>query len=82
MINPSTLNPLTLPSLPLEQRSPLPQTPCIYFVIDHDGQVLCIGRSSVSPKVRWALDHKYVKPYLELPEAAPKSLFGEKFFIT
>ncbi|MFN6475252.1 hypothetical protein [Nostoc sp. DedQUE07] len=34
MFNPQSINPLNLPLLPLEQRSLLPQTPCIYFVID------------------------------------------------
>ncbi|MFN6537928.1 MAG: hypothetical protein RM021_016355 [Nostoc sp. EkiNYC01] len=58
MINPSAINPLALPSVPLDQRSLLPQKPCIYFAIDSQGVVQYIGRS-VNPKARWALHHKY-----------------------
>jgi hypothetical protein len=60
MINPSTINLLTLPSVPLEKRSLLPQTPCIYFAIDCQGVVQYIGRS-VNPRARWVLHHKYVE---------------------
>ena len=34
MINPSDINLYALPSVPLEDRSRLPQSPCIYFAID------------------------------------------------
>jgi len=57
MINPSNLNLSTLPSVPLEDRSQLPQSPCIYFAIDSLGTVQYIGRS-VNPKNRWASHSK------------------------
>lgn len=57
MINPSTLNPLTLPSLPLERRSLLPVTPCIYFAIDSEGVVQYIGRSG-NLQLRWEYHHR------------------------
>ncbi|MFN6475250.1 hypothetical protein [Nostoc sp. DedQUE07] len=47
MINPSTINPLALLSVPLEMRSQLPITPYIYFAIDSEGVVQYIGRSKV-----------------------------------
>ncbi|MEH2458299.1 helix-turn-helix domain-containing protein [Nostoc sp.] len=58
MIDPATINPFALPSVPLEQRSQLPITPCIYFAIDSEGVVQYIGRS-VNPAQRWTLHHKY-----------------------
>ncbi|MFN6538315.1 MAG: helix-turn-helix domain-containing protein [Nostoc sp. EkiNYC01] len=57
MIDPSTINLLTLPSLPLEQRSQLPTTPCIYFAIDSEGVVQYIGKAK-NLKKRWELHHK------------------------
>ena len=60
MIDPRTIDPLALPSVPLEMRSLLPQTPCIYFAIDSQDVVQYIGRS-VNPKARWALHHKYIE---------------------
>ncbi len=37
MLDPLTINPLTLPSVPLEFWQQLPETPCIYFAIDSQG---------------------------------------------
>ncbi len=63
MINPSTINPLTLPSVALEERSQLPITPCIYFAIDSEGVVQYIGRAE-NLKQRWVSHHRY--EYLKL----------------
>ncbi len=57
MISPSTINPLTLPSVPLEQRSLLPQIPCIYFAIDSEGVVQYIGQSG-NLQLRWEYHHR------------------------
>ncbi len=54
------INLLTLPSLPLEQRSQLPTTPCIYFAIDFQDQVQYIGRAT-NAKLRWGCHHQYSK---------------------
>ena len=58
MINPSDINLSALPSVPLEDRSQLPQTPCIYFAIDSLGTVQYIGRS-VNPAQRWVQHHRH-----------------------
>ncbi|NER99445.1 MAG: GIY-YIG nuclease family protein [Symploca sp. SIO1B1] len=58
MINPTTINPLTLPSVPLSQRSQLPTTPSIYFAIDTQGVVQYIGRS-INPRQRWVSHHHF-----------------------
>ena len=57
MINPSDINLCALPSVPLEDRSRFPQTPCIYFAIDSQDVIQYIGRS-VNPKNRWVTHHK------------------------
>lgn len=76
MINPETINPSVLPSVPLDQRSLLPVKPCIYFAIDSQGAVQYIGKS-INPKRRWRSHHSQrhletlggVKiAYLECPE--------------
>lgn len=51
------INPLTLPSVSLEERSQLPTTPCIYFAIDSQGIIQYIGRS-VNPCQRWVRHHR------------------------
>ncbi|MBW4617372.1 MAG: hypothetical protein KME21_29980 [Desmonostoc vinosum HA7617-LM4] len=56
MINPQTINPLTLPSVALNERSQLPSQPCIYFAIDSQGVVQYIGRT-VNLQVRWLKYH-------------------------
>lgn len=45
MIDPLTINPLVLPSLPLEQRAELPAVSAIYFCLNQSEEVLYIGRS-------------------------------------
>jgi len=60
MINPSELNLSALPSVPLEDRSRLPQTPCIYFAIDSQDCIQYIGKS-INPRQRWSL-HSCRKP--------------------
>jgi hypothetical protein len=35
-MNPKTIKPLTLPSLPLVDRSQLPACPAVYFVLESD----------------------------------------------
>lgn len=44
-MNPSTINISNFPSVELEMRAQLPQTPCIYFAIDSSGEVQYIGQS-------------------------------------
>jgi DNA-binding XRE family transcriptional regulator len=58
MINPQTVNPLTLPSVPLENRSQLPSEPCIYFAIDSLEVVQYIGMTT-DLKQRWNSHHRY-----------------------
>lgn len=53
MLDPSTINPLALPSVPLEDRRQLPTDPCIYFAIDSQNAVQYIGQSN-NVRRRWA----------------------------
>ncbi|MBW4469261.1 MAG: hypothetical protein KME45_03255 [Stenomitos rutilans HA7619-LM2] len=52
MLNLETIDFSALPSLPLEQRSQLPTTPCIYFAIDAQGVVQYIGKAK-NARQRW-----------------------------
>lgn len=56
-IKPEYIDPLALPSVPLDSRKLLPTSPCIYFAIDGLGNVQYIGRS-VNPRQRWAAHHR------------------------
>lgn len=58
MINPSEINPLTLPSVPLESRRDLPTDPCIYFAIDGQGLVQYVGKAK-NLRNRWGGHHHY-----------------------
>jgi hypothetical protein len=58
MINLSSINPMMLPFVPLEDRSALPLDPCIYFAIDSQGTIQYIGRS-VNPRQRWQYHHRH-----------------------
>lgn len=60
MISPESVNPLALPSVPLEQRSLLPTTSCIYFAIDSQEDIQYIGRS-VNAQQRWMQHHRYAQ---------------------
>ena len=60
MINPSTINPSTLPFVPLDDRRSLPSEPCIYFAIDGHGTVQYIGRTA-NLKQRWTSHDKRKK---------------------
>lgn len=57
IFNPSTVNPLTLPSLPLECRKALPKCAGIYFAIDSEEVVQYIGRSN-NIQYRWSQHHR------------------------
>ena len=57
MLNPATIDPLTLPSVPVSDRKQLPEVPCIYFAIDSADTIQYIGKS-VNPRRRWAQHHK------------------------
>lgn len=59
IIDPSTIDLLALPSVPLEQRAKLPTTPCVYLAIDHKEIVQYIGISN-NPKKRWQAHHRGV----------------------
>ncbi|MEG4964192.1 MULTISPECIES: GIY-YIG nuclease family protein [unclassified Microcoleus] len=56
-MNPVTVDPLTLPSLPLANRSALPPCPAVYFALEGD-HVLYVGRS-VNLKQRWMTHRRY-----------------------
>ena len=53
MLNPSDIDPLSLPSVALEDRCQLPTEPCIYFAIDSQGTVQYVGQSR-NVRLRWA----------------------------
>jgi excinuclease UvrABC nuclease subunit len=57
MINPSSLDLTTLPSLCLSRRSELPEAPAIYFAINSLDQIQYIGRSQ-NLKKRWSSHHR------------------------
>ena len=56
-MNPETVDPLTLPSLPLATRAELPNCPAIYFVLNGDA-VLYIGRTN-NLYQRWIAHHRW-----------------------
>lgn len=56
-MNVNAINPLTLPSLPLIERSQFPKSPAIYFVVE-DERVLYIGQT-VNLAQRWAVHHRW-----------------------
>jgi predicted GIY-YIG superfamily endonuclease len=56
-VNVAKINPLELPSLPLNERSNLPSCPAIYFVMQGK-RVLYIGKT-VNLAQRWAAHHKW-----------------------
>lgn len=58
MIDPTSINFLTLPSVALEERSQLPEVSCIYFAIDSLGAVQYIGRST-NVRRRWVKNHHH-----------------------
>lgn len=58
MINPQSITPTALPSVPLTERKDLPAIPGIYFAIDSQGNVQYIGRS-VNIKNRWINHHRF-----------------------
>ena len=57
MINPGTLDLSTLPSVPLESKSELPNKSAIYFAIDSLNNIQYIGKS-VNLKQRWYGHHR------------------------
>jgi len=58
MISPSEINLSTLPSVPLKDRSQLPQSSGIYFAIDSLGTVQYIGRTN-NLNQRWTQHHRH-----------------------
>lgn len=56
-MNTSIIDPLTLPSLPLQERRSLPNCPAIYFVLEGDC-VLYVGRS-INLAQRWLSHHRW-----------------------
>lgn len=57
VIDPKDINPLALPSLPLESRCNLPRKSALYFVFDEDDEMLYIGKT-VSLVKRWQGHHR------------------------
>lgn len=57
VINPKDINPLALPSLPLELRRNLPRKSALYFVFDKDDEMLYIGKA-INLFKRWQGHHK------------------------
>jgi GIY-YIG catalytic domain len=58
MIDPQTIEIKSLPSISLSQRSQLPATQGIYFVLDASETVQYIGRS-INIQQRWLRHHRY-----------------------
>ncbi|MEG4807407.1 GIY-YIG nuclease family protein [Microcoleus sp. F8-D3] len=56
-MNPTAINPLTLPSVPLANRSELPKCPAIYFVLEAQ-KVLYIGMTG-NLQQRWCAHHRW-----------------------
>ncbi len=56
-MNPSTIDPLALPSLPLLERRHLPKCPAIYFALEGN-KVLYIGRTN-NLNQRWTIHHRW-----------------------
>lgn len=55
MINPQSVNPLTLPFVPLDRgrrTSRFPMASCVYFAVSQDGKVQYIGQA-VCLRQRW-----------------------------
>ena len=71
-MNPPTVDPFTLPSLPLANRSELPNCPAIYFVLNGDA-VLYIGRAN-NLYQRWAAHHRWNQ--LKIVTTLPLTLSG------
>jgi len=57
-ITPESINPLTLPSLPLTERCLLLSVSAIYFCLSESGEVLYIGKSDNIAR-RWRQHHHY-----------------------
>lgn len=57
-MNPVTIDPITLPSVPLAQRANLPTTSGIYFAIDNAGTIHYIGKAHNFCE-RWKHHHRY-----------------------
>ena len=55
-MNPATINPLELPSVPLSARGHLPECPAVYFILD-GAKVLYVGKS-VNLSQRWVAHHR------------------------
>jgi hypothetical protein len=60
MLNPATIDPLSLPSVPVADRKQLPTVPCVYFAIDSTDAIQYIGRS-VNPRKRWQNHHRHAQ---------------------
>jgi hypothetical protein len=65
MLDVSTLDLSTLPSVALEEQSQLPTTPCIYFCLHESGEVLYVGKS-LCPRQRWASNHHRLRQMKEI----------------
>lgn len=57
MINPADIQIDELPSVALDEKAKLPETPSIYFAVDSQGVVQYIGQS-VNPQQRWKQHHR------------------------
>lgn len=66
-IAPESIDPLNLPSLPLESRKDLPNCQGIYFVISSQGLIQYIGRTN-NLKKRWQKHHRLsqLEKYLDV----------------
>ena len=58
MINPETLDLSSLPSIPLESKSELPNKSAIYFAIDSQEAIQYIGRTT-DLNQRWECHHRF-----------------------
>ncbi|MEH2177212.1 GIY-YIG nuclease family protein [Nostoc sp.] len=54
----TAIDPLKLPSLPLEKKADLPDCPTIYFAISGSEEILYIGRTADLAR-RWISHHRF-----------------------
>ncbi len=52
------IDPLELPSLPLDKKADLPDCPAIYFAISGSGEILYVGRTAALCR-RWISHHRF-----------------------
>ncbi|MDM9582835.1 MULTISPECIES: GIY-YIG nuclease family protein [unclassified Nostoc] len=72
----TAIDPLKLPSLPLEKKANLPDCPAIYFAISGSGEILYIGRTADLAR-RWISHHRKIVAMSNLSFLRIYTLFGK-----